>query len=115
MKQPWTDILMILAGVILISYIFAYAITHFAKMWRTDHDETLLSPSSSFARATMLAFTAFVGLWYAAFAIGFLQEHSWLLSVLLGMITAPVAPLAWNPMAETAAKFRDSVAEKLKR
>ena len=114
-EQPWTDILMILVGVILISYIFAYAITHFAKTWRTDHKITLLSPSSSFARATLLAFTAFVGLWYAAFSISILQEHSWLTSVLIGVITSPLAPLAWNPMMETATKFRDSVAEKLKR
>jgi hypothetical protein len=112
-EQSLWEIVGVFFGVLILSYVFSYAMTHLAKSWRNDHALALLSPSSSLLRATLLAFTAFIGLWYVAFQTGIIAEHSWIVAIILAAITAPFAPLSWNPLAETFTDLRAALIKKI--
>ena len=112
-EQSLWEIVGVFFGVLILSYAFSYAMTHLAKTWRNDHALALLSPSSSLLRATVLAFGAFLGLWYAAFNLGVITDHSWTVAIILAAITSPFAPLSWNPLAEATTDLKDALIKKV--
>jgi len=114
-EQSITEMLMVLVGIVVISYIFSYVITELGKHWRKDHGVKRLSFSSSVVRSTLLAFVAFVALWYVAHSFGFIVEHSWPAAIIFGCIISPIAPWAWNPMIAATAKISDGVRDAIKR